>query len=90
MAYLSERDVALTELSRRESFAITKHWTSVFAQSSSGVPLKLGSKAVSEWLGNDDEDLILLLLIGIMISPLGSVPRSWVLMKFNSMRIRFT
>ena len=88
MAYLSERDVALTELPRRESFAITKHWTSVFAQTSSGVSLKLGSKAVSEWLGTDDEDLILLFLSSrITAFPISTNSRPCLAFKYSGHKI---
>ena len=60
--YLAQSDVSFTERSRRESFAVTKQWTSVFAQSMPGPVGKVGSQAVSEWLAAEDENLILLFL----------------------------
>lgn len=62
MSYLAENGVSLTELSRKESFAITKRWTSVFAIESDRLYETCGSKAVASWLSAASDDLILLFL----------------------------
>ena len=60
--YLADHGVTLTELTRKESFAITKRWTSVFARQSDNLQEIQGLKAIDEWLGTADGHLILLFL----------------------------
>ncbi len=60
--YLADRGVTLTEFSRKDSFAITKRWTSVFAAKSDNLRETHGLKAVNEWLATIDDQLILLFL----------------------------
>lgn len=62
MTYLAEHDVSLSELPRRESFAITKRWTSIFGRFTDGSPHLHSSKAVTEWLQTTETNLILLML----------------------------
>ena len=62
MTYLTEHGVTLTELSRQESFAITKQWTSVFAVQSDSLHETQGYKAIDKWMSATDVDLILLFL----------------------------
>lgn len=62
MSYLDDHGVSLEELPRKESFAITKRWTSVFADSSNELAEIHGPKAVTRWLAGGAEDLILLFL----------------------------
>ena len=52
----------LTELTRKESFAITKRWTSVFAAQSDNLRETQGLKAIDKWLKTTDDQLILLFL----------------------------
>lgn len=54
--------MSLTELSRQESFAITKQWTSVFATPSERLQETQGSKAIAKWLAAPNDELILLFL----------------------------
>ena len=60
--YLADHGVTLTELSRKESFAITKRWTSVFAARSDHLQETRGLKAIDKWLSATDDQLILLFL----------------------------
>ena len=62
MTCLTEHGVTLTELSRQESFAITKRWTSVFASQSDSLHETQGWKAINKWMSATDADLILLFL----------------------------
>lgn len=62
MSYLTEHGVSLKELSRQESIAITKHWTSVFAKQSDSLHETQGPKAVTSWLSAQGDDLLLLFL----------------------------
>ena len=62
ISYLAQHGVSLTEFSRKESFAITKHWTSVFARQSNSLHETQGSKAIDKWLSTEADDLILLFL----------------------------
>ena len=62
MSYLAQNGVTLTELSRKESFAITKRWTSQFATRSEDLHETQGPKAIDRWLSADADDLILLFL----------------------------
>ena len=62
LTYLSEHEVSLTEMPRRESFVITKRWTSIFGRFANGSPHSHGSEAVSLWLQTDETNLILLFL----------------------------
>ena len=62
LTYLMENGVSLTELSRQESFAITKEWTSAFATQSDSLHETQGLKAIDKWLSATDGDLILLFL----------------------------
>jgi hypothetical protein len=60
--YLASHGVTLTELSRKESFAITKQWTSIFAAKSDALHEIVGLKAIDTWLSTTDDSLILLFL----------------------------
>jgi hypothetical protein len=60
--YLADHGVTLTELPRKESFAITKRWTSVFAAQSENLVETQGWKAIDQWLTTTDDQLILLFL----------------------------
>ena len=60
--YLADHGVTLTELPRKESFAITKRWTSVFAAQSDNRHETQGLKAIDKWLKTTDDQLILLFL----------------------------
>ncbi|WP_146504033.1 hypothetical protein [Rubinisphaera italica] len=60
--YLVDHGVTLTELPRKESFAITKRWTSVFAVESDDLHETQGLKAIDKWLKTTDDQLILLFL----------------------------
>lgn len=60
--YLANHGVTLTELPRKESFAITKRWTSVFAVESPNLHETYGAKAIEEWLSTTDDQLIVLFL----------------------------
>jgi hypothetical protein len=62
LVYLADHGVTLTELSRRESFAITKRWTTVFARQSDQLHETRGLKAINKWLGTAEDELILLFL----------------------------
>ena len=62
MTYLMENGVSLMELSRPESFAITKQWTSVFATQSDRLRETQGLKAIGNWLSATNVDLMLLFL----------------------------
>ena len=61
-SHLSEKGVSLTELSRQESFAVMKQWTSIFATKSDDLHETLGAKAIAKWLSTEEERLILLFL----------------------------
>jgi hypothetical protein len=60
--YLADHGVTLTELPRKESFAIMKRWTSVFARQSDSLRETHGLKAVDKWLATTDDELIVLFL----------------------------
>ena len=60
--FLAEHGVSLTELSRQDSFAIAKQWTSVFARQSDGLQETQGLKAISKWLSTTDDEMVLLFL----------------------------
>ncbi len=60
--FLADDGVTLTELSQKESFAITKQWTSSFAAQSKNLSEIHGRNAVEHWLKTTDENLILLFL----------------------------
>ena len=60
--------MSLTELSRRESFAIAQQWTSVFATQSDRLHETRGSKAIAKWLSTNTNDLILLFLSARIIA----------------------
>ena len=60
--YLTEHDVSLSERTQRESFAITKHWTSVFGKTLNESSETVGSNAVRQWLLTKDNNLVLLFL----------------------------
>ncbi len=62
LSYLADCGVSMTERTRQESFAITKHWTSTFATSSHERVEMYGSRAVAEWLATSEDDLVLLFL----------------------------
>ncbi len=62
LLYLGGCGVSLEELSRKESFAVTKRWTSVFARGGEGVVEVCGARAVGEWLGCAGGGLIMLFL----------------------------
>ncbi len=62
VSWLNGHGVTLTELSRKDSFAITKQWTSVFADPFSNLHETKGPKAVTYWLASPGDDLILLFL----------------------------
>ncbi|TWU07792.1 hypothetical protein [Stieleria varia] len=61
-SYLMDNGVTLLELSRKESFAIAKRWTSVFAVRSSRLRETVGLKAIDKWMCTTDDQLILLFL----------------------------
>lgn len=61
-AYLSEHDVTLTEVPKKQSFAIQKRWTSVFGGFKNGTPHKHGSRAIDQFLAEPAQSLILLFL----------------------------
>ncbi len=60
--YLADPGVTLKEYSRKDSFAITKRWTSVFAARSDHLREMYGPKAIDAWLSTTDDRLILLFL----------------------------
>ena len=60
--YLADQGVTLTELSRAESFAITKRWTSVFTVQSDDLLETRGLKGIDQWLNAPDDHLLLLFL----------------------------
>ena len=60
--YLADHGVTLVELPRKESFAVMKRWTSVFAKQSGSLRETHGLKAVDKWLATIGDQLILLFL----------------------------
>jgi len=62
LVYLSVSGVSFDEMSRGESFSVTKRWTSIFGRFASGSPHLHGGAAVARWLQVDETDLILLFL----------------------------
>ena len=60
--YLADHGVTLAELPRKESFAIMKRWTSVFAKQSGDLRETHGLKAINKWLATMEDQLILLFL----------------------------
>ena len=60
--YLAQHGVTLTELSQKETFAITKRWTTRFAKRSVGLHETTGPKAVESWLTEEADDLLLLFM----------------------------
>ena len=60
--YLAKHGVTLTELSRADSFGITRRWTSIFAAQSANLHETHGVKAIDKWLNASDDNLVLLFL----------------------------
>ena len=61
-SYLNDEGVLLSEYARKESFAITRRWTSTFATSQSDQIEILGPGAITEWLAIHDSEFVLLFL----------------------------
>lgn len=60
--YLADHGVTLTGLSRKESFAVMKRWTSVFARPSDKLREVRGRRAIERWLSTTGADRMLLYL----------------------------